>query len=388
MTMKSFHETKKLINKKPRCTLEKMALEVFHHHVPENHVYDPSCSGAEWWVQIRPSPAKTGRYSLIHAMDKQKEEHNKDSEDKNTSCDDDAAAAADDDDDPPTGISFHWDKDEELRLMTGGSMYIHPHISTVTYLTDLGAPTMVLDCQVASMTGSEGLPNPETHVPRAFISWPKTGKHLSFDGKHLHAAPIDLMPPGSFETQIQLSENDNDSSNNENNKKEVRRKRRVTFLVNIWLNYRPFGVNPFPHTMIDKLSKIDTKEGELFTKHSSSNEKPSSTTTVIDSSDVSQKTETFAWPLGGNDSKDNIQVKIPLLVTQQQMPKGGNVCLQFKDDFNNLDKKQWGVSFLKKEKQDTSEEDKECQSKTKQKSEQDHQNPDETKSKKQKTSSN
>ena len=46
-----------------------MAFQIFHHHVPENHIYDPSNSGAEWWVQIRPSPSKTGRYSLIHAMD-------------------------------------------------------------------------------------------------------------------------------------------------------------------------------------------------------------------------------------------------------------------------------------------------------------------------------
>ena len=37
---------------KPRCYLEKLALEVFHHHVPNGYVYDKSTSGAEWWVQL------------------------------------------------------------------------------------------------------------------------------------------------------------------------------------------------------------------------------------------------------------------------------------------------------------------------------------------------
>ena len=36
----------------PRCYLEKLALEVFHHHVPDGYVYDKSTSGAEWWVQL------------------------------------------------------------------------------------------------------------------------------------------------------------------------------------------------------------------------------------------------------------------------------------------------------------------------------------------------
>ena len=39
-------------NTKPRSYLEKLALEVFHHHVPDGYVYDKSTSGAEWWVQL------------------------------------------------------------------------------------------------------------------------------------------------------------------------------------------------------------------------------------------------------------------------------------------------------------------------------------------------
>ncbi len=51
---------------RPRCALEQCALEVFYHHVRQrscddggaipaatNISYDPSTSGAEWWVQVR-----------------------------------------------------------------------------------------------------------------------------------------------------------------------------------------------------------------------------------------------------------------------------------------------------------------------------------------------
>jgi len=36
-----------------------------------------------------------------------------------------------------------------------------------------------------------------------------------------------------------------------------RRHRRVTFLVNILLNYKPFNVHVFPQNMIDKMSKVE-----------------------------------------------------------------------------------------------------------------------------------
>lgn len=186
---------------KPRCYLEKMALEIFHHHVPNspspNFFYDPDTSGAEWWVQLRPSPPGTGRYSML-ASDGDNDE----------------------DDMAKSGISFHWDKDEDLRIMCSGSMYIHPHISTVTYLTDLGAPTMVLTKRVDPFTGeyvkgnhgngakhegkSDGGGDQDEDVTEGFVSWPKRGKHLSFDGRYLHAAPSDLMEDGMFEKQCKF----------------------------------------------------------------------------------------------------------------------------------------------------------------------------------------
>jgi len=115
----------------PRCSLEQMALDVFRHHVggdgeKEKNI-DREMSGAEWWVQIRPSPEKTGRYAMMAADEKKSNE--KSSEGSGDMSKD--------------GISFHWDKDEELRLLCGGNTYVHPHLSTVTYLTGIGAPTLV-----------------------------------------------------------------------------------------------------------------------------------------------------------------------------------------------------------------------------------------------------
>lgn len=58
--------------------------------------------GAEWWVQVR----EEGHHSDL-------------------------------------GMPFHWDKDEELMEQKG--VVVCPAISTVTYLTDFGAPTAVLE---------------------------------------------------------------------------------------------------------------------------------------------------------------------------------------------------------------------------------------------------
>ena len=238
-------------NTRPRCYLEKMALEIFHHHVPPSvaYYYDPETSGAEWWVQIRPSPP-TGRYSM-HASSGADASNNEE------------------DDMTKSGISFHWDKDEEFRLLTGGSMYIHPHLSTVTYLTDFGAPTMVLSKRVDPLSGSyitDVSDDGNVSNVEGFVSFPKQGKHLSFDGRYLHAAPSDLLMDGLFKQQCSF--NEPGCIDKKELKVLERRHRRVSFLVNIWLNYKPFNVNEFPDTLISNLSEVDLfGDLELFGKY-------------------------------------------------------------------------------------------------------------------------
>lgn len=110
------------------------------------------------WCQLRPSP-EAGRYTMY--------------EDKP-------------DDISRTGISFHWDKDEDLRLMAGGNLYLHPHLSTVTYMTGLGSPTLVVNNRISPFSGEWMVPGEEGSDEKkveGLVSWPTQGKHTSFDGR-------------------------------------------------------------------------------------------------------------------------------------------------------------------------------------------------------------
>lgn len=151
---------------KGATTLERLALDIFKLHAGHTK-YDPARSGAEWWTQ---------------------------------------AINVEDD------IGWHWDRDYGLEGDTGYKL--HPHLGTVTYLSNVGAPTMVLQ---------DAIEGSGDRVSGLHVSFPKVGKHMAFDGRWLHGAPSDLaalMPPPE---------------------KSVR----YTFLVNVWLNHKPLNVVPF-----------------------------------------------------------------------------------------------------------------------------------------------
>ncbi|CAB9499899.1 expressed unknown protein [Seminavis robusta] len=286
-----------------RCSLEQMALDVFAHHTDgDDDDYDPDTSGAEWWVQIRPSPDKVGRYAM----------HASSSQDDN-----------DNDTDDKQGISFHWDKDEDLRILCGGNIYIHPHISTVTYLTSLGAPTLALNLRVNNLTGEWMVPSTSDNT-KGYLSWPRFGKHLSFDGRFLHAAPSDLMEPGTFETQCQIPE----TTTTKSEKQQRRRHGRVTFLVNIWLNHKPFGVKPFP--MIDKLSGLKPND-RVGLQFASKNDPTTRVDVVDDNNNNDNNSNTRCqWPMGNCDSGEIIQVDMPLHLIREQASGGGSLAITWK----------------------------------------------------------
>ena len=58
-------------------------------------------------------------------------------------------------------------------------------ISTVTYLTHDGSPTIVLDCTADTQYGKVK----QRDITRAWVSFPSPLKHMSFDGRLLHGAP-------------------------------------------------------------------------------------------------------------------------------------------------------------------------------------------------------
>jgi hypothetical protein len=154
------------------------------------------------------------------------------------------------------------------------------------------------------------------------VSFPRQGKHLSFDGRYLHAAPSDLLKDGLFEQQCSFERSD------KMDKKELkvleRRHRRVTFLVNIWLNYKPFNVNPFPETMISNLSKVDLfGDFDLFDKCDEGKKVVNQTITVKLNEDSKIKLEDGGvdeentcvvsknWPMG-SCTDESIEVPMPV----------------------------------------------------------------------------
>lgn len=166
----------------PSTVLEGLALEIFRLHT-QDKVFDATRSGAEWWTQVI------------------------DTEDE---------------------IGWHWDRDYGLE--EEASIRLHPHLASVTYLTDGGAPTTVLEA-IEPPEGDGGGASQPLRVTAAYLSRPRVGKHIAFDGRWLHAAPSELrgtlgiLPQGSTELGC----------------------RRFTFLVNIWVNHKPLSASPFPN---------------------------------------------------------------------------------------------------------------------------------------------
>jgi len=164
---------------KPKTTLEALALEIYRLHAGHCDV-DPETSGAEWWTLV-----------------------------------------VDEDDD----VAWHWDRDYGLEGDTG--FRLHPHIGSVTYLSNIGAPTLILEAaEDPERTPQEQSP---LHPKKAHWSCPSAGKHVSFDGRHLHAAPLNLASE-AHRGVAPIEESGKWKG------------KRITFLVNIWLNHRPQSV--------------------------------------------------------------------------------------------------------------------------------------------------
>ena len=106
-------------------------------------------------------------------------------------------------------VYMHFDKDERAYSECG--LFVHPLASTVTYLTSEGAPTLVVDARLSP----EG--KYVEAVGDAHIVPPRVGRHVRFDGRLLHGAPLELLEARGDEAPYV----------------------RVTFLVNIWIGHRP-----------------------------------------------------------------------------------------------------------------------------------------------------
>ncbi|EOD10533.1 hypothetical protein EMIHUDRAFT_120554 [Emiliania huxleyi CCMP1516] len=141
-------------------------------------------------------------------------------------------------------INWHWDKDESLLDSSG--LTAHPLVSTVTYLTSGGAPTVVLDAR----TDEHGRLLPpadgswEGGAIAATVSYPKSRRLLRFDGRLLHGCPPQLAGPEA-----------EPRSHGE----------RLTLLVNVWVGHRPLGLPTAPSEALLRLLRcVPAHSGQVL----------------------------------------------------------------------------------------------------------------------------
>jgi len=183
----------------PAAEVERLAKMIFDFHARNSIGVDLNKSGAEWWTQV------------IDAND---------------------------------DIGAHFDRDYTLEEDEG--VNIHPHLGTVTYLTDIGAPTFVVELRASTISGQDSCG--AGFAEKAIVSFPREGNHLCFDGRFLHCAPADLLP---------LEE---DAGRSEEPRKRKNKSKRISFLVNVWLNYIPSHAERFPS---ERLNQLKTPSGSV-----------------------------------------------------------------------------------------------------------------------------
>jgi len=212
-------------NAEPKNFFERLADEIFDCHTEGKSF---SSGGIEWWVQIRGKNTKYGN-----------------------------------------SLGFHWDEDyqdyDENSASSVKKPKRTPHIATVTYLSDWGAPTVVLNR--GPLTPAEIEEDDCLDIDEGFVSFPQFGKHVAFRGDLLHGVPAE------FKRKLN---------------KKIPRTRRVTFLANIWLDSEaPSNVHEFKETDVPTqsafrkaLEDLNAPEGSLLQFHHYTNQKEYHTTSV------------------------------------------------------------------------------------------------------------
>jgi hypothetical protein len=212
---------------KPRCALEAMVLAIFRKHTDglEEGIFIPEQSGAEWWTLV---------------LDKDEEDHIP--KEKHDNADN---SGDEEEEDERDEVSFHFDADYGLEDQAP-NLLLHPRLATVTYLTDFGAPTVVLDKR-SNPPDDVDRKSLQGDIRKGWLSHPKLGKHMAFDGRLLHGAPASIFPNASDIIVV------NNNSSEPPLKKAKMQRKRITLLVNIWLNHCPLDAEPLDDEICDEL---------------------------------------------------------------------------------------------------------------------------------------
>jgi hypothetical protein len=245
---------------KPRCALEDLAIKIFQTHtkglVPGKH-YDVERSGAEWWTLVL---------------------------DTASSSNNDATASSNDDDEEDDEVGMHFDADYGLEEQLPNYM-LHPRVATVTYLSNAGVPTFIMNKKSPSPTDIEKQ-SLNGSIDEGWISCPMFGKHIGFDGRLLHGAIGTFLSKDSKQAS---SSNDNDDDRATKRRKvgedgETKpistdtNSQRITFMVNVWINHCPIDAEVIDDDLCSKMKtywesdKLENNGSKL--KGDSNYEKP------------------------------------------------------------------------------------------------------------------
>ena len=256
---------------KPRCTLEQIVAAIFQYHTKHLHpsTFLPEQSGAEWWTLV---------------LD------NNHSKNDTTDSTNNAINQTDDDDDEDEDdeVGLHFDADYGLEHQIR-NMMIHPRLATVTYMSgassgdDTMSPTIIYNVK-----SPNSLPNVKDHrnpkvaltcsvqpIDTVWISYPRTGKHIAFDGRLLHGATsvfsarthhesstdhgdhhptnVEERPTKKHKTDASMSTTATTATTTHVNLAS-KSTPRITLMVNIWLNHCPLDAEPIDDEIVGQLT--------------------------------------------------------------------------------------------------------------------------------------
>ena len=181
------------------------------------------------------------------------------------------------------GLELHFDKDEKALEEYG--IWSHPALATATYLTDGGAPLLVLstcsdggmddddDSTIASDDGSApcGYDNDNdscysggsearntvsdsdvsSRLQYSWLSAPCARRHVAFSGNQLHGVPAELLNLVKLRTK---------------DEERQQYQERISVLVNLWTSHQPEGIGLLP-VGAAKICPIIRGQGIQFNKN-------------------------------------------------------------------------------------------------------------------------
>jgi len=266
----------------PRCALEALVRAIFECHTREMMTttsFVPEQSGAEWWTLVLDDDDdnddhKNGEQQQGAGGNNKKPKKSDDEEDNKSESSSEEEEEGDE-------VGLHFDADYGLEAQAP-NLLLHPRIASVTYLSPCGSPTVVLD-QKSPPPNDLEKKTLQGSVRKAWLSRPVQGKHLAFDGRLLHGAPSTFFPGTTIQktttatatTETKKSDTTNGNADAEPPAKRIKvadgtdvpqngtsTTKRMTLLVNIWLNHCPLDAEPLEDEIIEQMKTPFSSDGE------------------------------------------------------------------------------------------------------------------------------